>query len=65
MCESWRWARPGQTSMKGGRCDQGVIKGELVSISVIWNLVSKPGGPKPAWIYRDTGEILVSQFKVT
>ena len=32
----------------------------------------KPEGPKPAWIYRDTGEILVSQcsdltekFKVT
>ena len=43
----------------------GVFKGELVSISVIWNLLSKPGGPKPAWIYRDTGEILVSQFKVT
>ena len=32
-----------------------------------WNgpLLSKPGASKPAWIYRDTGEILDSQFKVT
>ena len=30
-----------------------------------WKLLSKPGGPKPAWIYRDTSEILVSQFQVT
>ena len=43
---------------EGRNLSPGVIKGELVSISVIWNLVSKPGGPKPAWIYRDTGEIL-------
>ena len=50
---------------EGRKLSPGVIKGELVSISVIWNLLSKPGGPKPAWIYRDTGEILVSQFKVT
>ena len=50
---------------EGRNLSPGVIKGELVSISVIWNLLSKPGGPKPVWIYRDTGEILVSQFKVT
>ena len=50
---------------EGRKFSAGVFKGELVSISVIWNLLSKPGGPKPAWIYRDTGEILVSQFKVT
>ena len=29
------------------------------------SLPGKPGGPKPAWIYIDTGGILVSQFKVT
>ena len=50
---------------EGQKLSPGVIKGELVLISVIWNLLPKPGGPKPAWIYRDTGEILVSQFKVT
>ena len=37
----------------------------ILSLTPRWLFQPKPEGPKPAWIYRDTGEILVSQCKVT